>query len=496
MCKTNSQRGGLSLFALVIIFFVSVAVISVALRGWRDLYHRYLEKGAPVIVLDEQPPRGIGALPVSLKFTVADTGTGLDEVVVRSYQRTGSKEILRRTLSGDKEAKITVDFAEDKSTLEEGPLRIEIKAFDRSFWSNSAEQLVELVVDYRKPRVEPVTMMHNARRGGTQLVVYRAIDDRLAFSGVRVGSQTFFGFPARGIDPAFSDPTIFAALYAVDARSADTPGQIRIFAQDAVGNASSISFPNRVLQRSDRMTTVTLTEKFLAETISPLVTKSFSELQSFAREIGKPINLSGEAGTTSRLLEELNLVLGSLRTLNEQQLAGLLKKAGRLERYWKSPFLQQPGAVNSTFGERLNYTFGGKPIGTVMQSGYSFIMPRGSKVIAAADGVVIFSETLGTLGRVIGIDHGLGLVSIYGQLEAPLSREGDLVSAGQPIAISGSSGFARNNGAYFELRVHGVPVDPREWWDRSWFFGHVVEQIQAAKKLLEIPFEPVTEESF
>jgi murein DD-endopeptidase MepM/ murein hydrolase activator NlpD len=244
------------------------------------------------------------------------------------------------------------------------------------------------------------------------------------------------------------------------------------------------------------MTTVTLTEKFLAETISPLVTKSFSELQSFTREIGKPVNLSGEAGTTSRLLEELNLVLGSLRTLNEQQLAGLLKKAGRLERYWKSPFLQQPGAVNSTFGERLNYTFGGKPIGALMQSGYSFIMPRGSKVIAAADGVVIFSETLGTLGRVIGIDHGLGLVSIYGQLEAPLSQEGDLVSAGQPIAISGSSGFARNNGAYFELRVHGVPVDPREWWDRSWFFGHVVEQIQAAKKLLEIPFEPVTEESF
>lgn len=496
MDRRNSQRGALSLFALVVIFFVSVAVISVALLGWRDLYQRYLEKGAPVIVIDEQPPRGIGTLPVSLKFTVVDTGTGLDEVVVRVYQRTGSKEILRRALSGDKEGKISVDFPGDKSTFEEGPLKVEIKAFDRSFWSNSAEQLIELVVDYRKPRVEPVTVMHNARRGGTQLVVYRAIDDRLAFSGVRVGSQTFFGFPARGIDPAFSDPTIFAALYAVDARSADTAGQIRIFAQDAVGNASSVSFPNRVLQRSDRVTSFALTEKYLAEVSSPLVARSLSELQSFARETGKSVSLSGEVGTTARLLEEFNLLQTQLRPLNEQQLAALLKRAGRLERYWRSPFLQQPGAVNSTFGDRLNYTFGGKALASVMQTGYGFIMPRGSKVIAAADGVVIFSETLGTLGRVIGIDHGLGLVSIYGQLEAPLAREGDLVSAGQPIAISGSSGLARHNGTYFELRVHGVPVDPREWWDRSWFFGHIVEQIQAAKKLLEIPFEPVTEESF
>ena len=105
-------------------------------------------------------------------------------------------------------------------------------------------------------------------------------------------------------------------------------------------------------------------------------------------------------------------------------------------------------------------------------------------VVAANKGVVVFSENLGVYGRALGIDHGFGLATVYGQLERVLIDVGEAVESGQMIGHAGRSGLARGPTVYFEMRVQGVAVDAREWWDKQWFFAHILGKIDEVKKLL------------
>ncbi|NDC36807.1 MAG: M23 family metallopeptidase [Proteobacteria bacterium] len=481
------QQGAFRLLVALVALVVVAALLLVAFKGWKVVYERYFERTPPRITFEQQQLRGVGISPVVMNFNVADAETGLDEVVVRVRQRSGAREILRRSLKGARSADISLDVPGEKSSLEEGPLRLEIKVFDRSLWSNSAEQAVDTVVDFRKPRLEPVTVMHNARRGGSQLVFFKASDPNLAFAGVKVGNQTFLGFPARQIDPAFQDPTLYAALYAIDIRSNTAAPSIRLFAQDTVGNAASAGFPNRVLPRPDRTQVIPISDEFLAEQVATLAQDNLERIRSFAAEMGRSAEGAPSQGTSVGLLESFHLVNDLLRVYSEQKLSGLLKRAGKGIPHWTGPFDQQGGSINSSFGDTLSFKYAGQVIAATRQVGFDILMPKGASINSAADGIVIFSENIGTYGNVVGIDHGMGLVSVYGRLRVVGVNPGTVVKAGQTIGVSGSSGFARGNQVYFELRVQGVPVDPREWWDKDWFNGHITDQITTAKKLLEIP---------
>ena len=61
-----------------------------------------------------------------------------------------------------------------------------------------------------------------------------------------------------------------------------------------------------------------------------------------------------------------------------------------------------------------------------------------------------------------------------------------IIKYGQIIGFAGDTGFAREVGVYFELRVHGMPVDAREWWDKQWYFSHISGKIKSVKKELGI----------
>ena len=84
----------------------------------------------------------------------------------------------------------------------------------------------------------------------------------------------------------------------------------------------------------------------------------------------------------------------------------------------------------------------------------------GQAVVAAADGVVVYSGTgLVGYGEVIIVKHSDEWLSAYGHNRRRLVGEGTPVKRGQPIAELGRSGTSRDM-LHFEVRRNGKPVDP------------------------------------
>jgi len=85
----------------------------------------------------------------------------------------------------------------------------------------------------------------------------------------------------------------------------------------------------------------------------------------------------------------------------------------------------------------------------------------GANIVAADCGVVILSSWHGGYGNTVIIDHGGGLHTLYAHNSVNLVRVGDQVSRGQVIARIGSTGVSTGPHLHFEMRVNGVPQNPR-----------------------------------
>jgi len=88
---------------------------------------------------------------------------------------------------------------------------------------------------------------------------------------------------------------------------------------------------------------------------------------------------------------------------------------------------------------------------------------EGAEVRAVAAGRVVYADWLRGYGNLLVLDHGDGLLTIYGNNQTLFVGTGDRVAAGAPIAAVGASGGGAEPGLYFEVRVDGRPVDPLRW---------------------------------
>lgn len=485
-----SDRGRIPTGIIILLFLVTI-LITLAVLGWSQFAGGFLERNQPTISLIENV-RGIGVAPVSIKVQLGDDDAGLDEVVVRTRQKAQVKEILRQPLDGRKRGEISIDFAGDKAAFEEGTASLEIRAFDRSFWSNQAELIVPLKVDYRRPRIEVVSGQHNAREGGSQLVFYKAFDQNLALSGVKVGTQTFVGFPARGLDPDFEDPNLFVAIYGIEPGKKVESSAVRVFAEDDVGNASAAPFYNKIQPRSLGRSDVGVNDDFLRLVVAPIVDANLAAIEAAAKAAGEVLSFSGEKGSVERQLDKFRLANTNLRALNEREILKVLKEP-RFERYWNGPFAMPLGGFRARYGTMMVYQREGKTIGNATSLGYEVIAARDDAEIGALnDGIVVFADTLGIYGRTVILDHGLGLATLYAGLGSIAVRKGEAVTGGRSIGTAGRSGLARGPGYLLQMRLSGIPVDPLEWWDKGWYAAHVTGKVNDIKQLLGIrAFKPL-----
>ncbi|MGE3905834.1 MAG: peptidoglycan DD-metalloendopeptidase family protein [Reyranellaceae bacterium] len=115
--------------------------------------------------------------------------------------------------------------------------------------------------------------------------------------------------------------------------------------------------------------------------------------------------------------------------------------------------------ISSGFGLRRDPINGS----AAMHYGIDLSGQSGQAIAATAPGKVIFAERLGFYGKLVEIDHGMGVTTRYGHLQKIVVEEGQVVAAGEKIGTMGSTGRSTGVHVHYEIRVDNQPVNPMKF---------------------------------
>lgn len=152
-----------------------------------------------------------------------------------------------------------------------------------------------------------------------------------------------------------------------------------------------------------------------------------------------------------RLLAISENIAAMLRNLEQGKPASSPAAGGTGKFMWPCT-----GEITSYYGWRTH------PISGVTKyhSGMDIAVDYGTPIHAADSGTVVYSGWLGGYGNCVMIDHGQGLVSLYGHNQSLNVNEGQYVAKGTVIAYAGSTGYSTGPHCHFEVRLHGEVTEP------------------------------------
>ena len=114
------------------------------------------------------------------------------------------------------------------------------------------------------------------------------------------------------------------------------------------------------------------------------------------------------------------------------------------------------GRQSSGFGRRNAPTKGA----STYHKGIDWATPTGTAVMASSAGTVVKAGWGSGYGYVVYIDHADGRQTRYGHLSKILVSQGQTVSQGQKIALSGNTGVSTGPHVHFEILINNTQVNP------------------------------------
>jgi len=121
------------------------------------------------------------------------------------------------------------------------------------------------------------------------------------------------------------------------------------------------------------------------------------------------------------------------------------------------------GRIVTAFGTERHPDFNT----VVMNKGVEIAPVQGrSLILAVHPGKVVYADYFQGYGNLLIIDHGLTYYTLYGHCSEFLAAVGDMVRAGQPVAVVGDTGSLKGECLYFEIRYKTRALDPLQWLKR------------------------------
>jgi murein DD-endopeptidase MepM/ murein hydrolase activator NlpD len=193
-------------------------------------------------------------------------------------------------------------------------------------------------------------------------------------------------------------------------------------------------------------------------------TENMSHSVSVAEELGISAQ-PAEAITDTHAVERLG-ELATSRNIRgaEQAQAAQAQAAADQAAAQAAAEAARPKAVLPVAGARLTSTFGMR-WGT-LHAGIDLAAPMRTPEMAAMDGVVLEAGPASGFGLAVYIQHDNGDVTVYGHMDEILVQPGQVVKAGDTIALLGNRGQSTGPHLHFEVHVGGIngeKIDPLPW---------------------------------
>jgi len=128
------------------------------------------------------------------------------------------------------------------------------------------------------------------------------------------------------------------------------------------------------------------------------------------------------------------------------------------ERLWRGPFVRPVAGTEPPSGFGARRVINGKP--RAPHGGADYSVARGTPVVAANAGRVALVAEYFFPGRLVAVDHGLGLHTLYFHLDTLAVAEGDRVDRGQTLGTVGATGRATGPHLHFGAQLGGARIDP------------------------------------
>jgi murein DD-endopeptidase MepM/ murein hydrolase activator NlpD len=435
--------------ALIILalFVVLIGVIAVGVTHARW-------EGEPPQITFNRDFKALGRSP-SVGLTIQDAGTGLKHVSIHLKQKDQDVVLADDALNKEKARSYDVGkLIADKFKMEDGPASLSVTASDNSlrnfFSGNRTDVTRDFTFSIKPPQLEILEGQHYINQGGSECVVYK-VSGNVETSGVQVGSQFFPGYKLAK-DLRFA---LFALEYDWPA---DTP--LKVVARDAAGNEVSAGFWHKVFPKKFRERDIPLEDSFVAKVVPEIMSHTPS-----VKDQGDPV----------KNFVEIN---SNLRRQIHARIAELAKSSPG-EFLWHGSFLQLSNSkVESFFADRRTYVHDRKAVDRQDHVGFDLSVTQHYPIEAGNDGKVIVAEYLGIYGNAVLIDHGAGLISLYGHMSEIDVKPGQMVKKREVLGKSGATGLAAGDHLHFGMFLHGVPVNPTEWWDEKWINDHVLDRMK------------------
>ena len=397
----------------------------------------------------------IGTRP--FEIDILDKGKGLKKVKVLLSGDHGESILVNKDYpEGVKGDKLTIKLDPKKLGVKGGAAELKVSAEDRSrlkiFSGNTTTVKRAVNLDLIPPKLGIISTDQYINHGGSGLVVYKTSPDTVK-SGVAVGDYFFPGYKAN-----FKDEDVQMAFFAYP-YDIEAGKNVTLIAQDQAGNEKSSSISYRLRDVNYRKSNINISENFVENIMVPLIEEDSSGLSQ--KEIFLLVN--------NEMRKKNNATIKEVGSKSEGEIM------------WDGAFHQLSNSkVEANFADERTYILNEEPIDKQFHLGYDLAVTKRYPIEAANGGVIVYADELGIYGNTVMIDHGMGVLTLYGHMSTIDVEVGDRVSKNDIIGRTGETGLAAGDHLHYGIYINGVAVRPVEWWDKKWIDDNVILKINQA----------------
>lgn len=421
-------------------------VVAICLTAGLWIWIVKFEREKPTIQIS--PDKGY--LAQKLDVQISDEKSGVAEVRVEASQK-GNTFILwqEKIPQGTKKLEKTISLRPMPKGLRDGDMELKVFARDYSWnWGNPVTVTKKFVVDTHPPQINVFGGIHYINQGGTGFITYQTSEET-PLSGVQVGEKLFPGY--------LQEKNHYLVYFTL---GHEWPKELAIgaVAEDHAGNKGKVSFPLKPKAKKFKADKIQLTDSFL-KNIIPYFTQRNPNLHGSLIDIFLAINRQQ-------------------READHQEIKKICQDTSP-KPLWSGAFLRLPNSKPmALFAEQRSYWYEGREVDRQTHLGIDLASLAQSPIPAANNGRIVFAGPLGIYGNTVIIDHGCGLFSMYAHLSSIKTEIKKEVPKGEIIGHTGSTGLAGGDHLHFSMLVHGLFVNPIEWWDEHWIRDNIEKKME------------------